>query len=148
MPRGDYESEKALLNRLSAYDEVENALGLANIEAMDGYTLTDALSPRQFSELIDLDYEQAKLLYAAYAADQEEYGRIVGGVDDYAIPLMDLFLFIHDMKADGYITLDAGMDEEIDSLYDQLTDARAQMLGENYSRLVLQLDLPERGRDL
>ena len=147
VPRGDYESEKALLNRLSAYDEVENALGLANIETMDGYTLTDALSPRQFSELIDLDYEQAKLLYAAYAADQEEYGRIVGGVDDYAIPLMDLFLFIHDMKADGYITLDAGMDEEIDSLYDQLTDARAQMLGENYSRLVLQLDLPEEGEE-
>lgn len=147
VPRGDYESEKALLKRLSSYDEVENALGLANIEAMDGYTLTDALSPRQFSELIDLDYEQAKLLYTAYAADQEEYGRIVGGVDDYAIPLMDLFLFIHDMKANGYITLDAGMDEEIDSLYDQLTDARAQMLGEHYSRLVLQLDLPEEGEE-
>jgi len=147
VPCGDYESEKALLKRLSSYDEVETALGLANIEAMDGYTLTDALSPRQFSELIDLDYEQAKLLYTAYAADQEEYGRIVGGVDDYAIPLMDLFLFIHDMKANGYITLDAGMDEEIDSLYDQLTDARAQMLGEHYSRLVLQLDLPEEGEE-
>ncbi len=53
-------------------------MGLANIEAMDGYTLTDALTPRQFSELIDMDYELACLLYSAYAADQEEYGRIVG----------------------------------------------------------------------
>ena len=147
VPRGDYESEKALLNRLSSYDEVESALGLANIEAMDGYTLTDALTPRQFSELIDLDYEQAKLLYAAYAADQEAYGRIVEGVDDYTIPLMDLFLFIHDAKADGYITLDDQMSGEIDDLYAQLTDARAQMLGEHYSRLVLQLNLPEEGEE-
>ena len=147
VPRGDYESEKALLKRLSSYDEVESAIGLANIEAMDGYTLTDALTPRQFSELIDLDYEQAKLLYAAYAADKEEYGRIVEGVDDYTIPLMDLFLFIHDVKSDGYITLDDQMSGEIDDLYDQLTDARAQMLGENYSRLVLQLALPEEGEE-
>ena len=36
---------------------------------MGGYMLTDALMPRQFSELTDLDYEVAELLYAAYAAD-------------------------------------------------------------------------------
>ena len=129
MPRGDYESEKALLNRLESYEEIDSALGLANIEAMDGYTLTDALTPREFSELIDLDYEQARLLYAAYAADREEYGRIVGGVQDYKIPLMDLFLFIHDCKEDGYITLDEELSDQIDDLYTQLTDARAQMLG-------------------
>lgn len=147
VPRGDYESEKALLNRLETYEEIDSALGLANIEAMDGYTLTDALTPREFSELIDLDYEQARLLYAAYAADREEYGRIVGGVEDYKIPLMDLFLFIHDCKEDGYITLDDELNDQIDDLYTQLTDARAQMLGENYSRLVLTLNLPEEGEE-
>ena len=68
-------------------------------------------------------------------------------MDDYTIPLMDLFLFIHDVKSDGYITLDDQMSGEIDDLYDQLTDARAQMLGENYSRLVLQLALPEEGEE-
>ena len=145
VPRGDYESEKALLKRLERYDEIKSAMGLANIEAMDGYTLTDALTPRQFSELIELDYEQARLLYAAYAADREDYGRIVGGVEDYAVPLMDLFLFIHDMKQDGYITLGEDMDREIDDLYTQLTDARAQLLGEHYTRMVIQLDLPEEG---
>ena len=46
VPRGDYESEKALLNRLETYEEIDSALGLANIEAMDGYTLTDALTPQ------------------------------------------------------------------------------------------------------
>lgn len=74
VPKGDYDSEKALLERLETYEQVDSAMGLANIEAMDGYTLTDALTPRQFSELIDMDYELACLLYSAYAADQESTG--------------------------------------------------------------------------
>ena len=38
---------------------------------MDGHTLTDALTPRQFSEMTDLDYELVCLLYTAYAAEEE-----------------------------------------------------------------------------
>ena len=49
---------------LSSYDEVDSTLGLSNVEAMDGYMLTDKLTPRQFSELTDLDYEVAEFLYA------------------------------------------------------------------------------------
>ena len=32
-------------------------------------------------------------------------------------------------------------------MYDQLIDGQKQMLGENYSRLVLNLDLPEEGQE-
>lgn len=67
VPKGDYDSEKALLNRLEQYDQIDYAMGLSNIEAMDGYTLTDALTPRQFAEMTDLDYEVVCLLYTAYA---------------------------------------------------------------------------------
>lgn len=147
VPKGDYESEKQLLKQLEGYDEVASATGLSNIEAMDGYTLTDALTPRQFSELIDMDYEEACMLYAAYAADGDNYGRIVGGIDDYTVPLMDLLLFIYDFKEDGYISLDEELNDDIDELYDQLTDARAQMMGEQYSRIVLNLNLPEEGEE-
>ena len=70
--KGDYDSEKALLNRLEQYDQIDYAMGLSNIEAMDGYTLTDALTPRQFAEMTDLDYEVVCLLYTAYAAQKRE----------------------------------------------------------------------------
>ena len=79
VPAGDYTSEKKLLDELGTYDEVDSTLGLSNVEAMGGYMLTDALTPRQFSELTDLDYEVAELLYAAYAADGGNYGKIIGG---------------------------------------------------------------------
>lgn len=73
---------------------------------MDGYMLTDALTPRQFAEMTDLDYELVCLVYAAYAAEGEEYGRIVGGLDDYTVPLMDMFFFAYDKVEEGYVDLD------------------------------------------
>ena len=50
VPKGDTESEKAILEELSALDEVDYAMGLANVEAKPGYYLTDELTPRQFSK--------------------------------------------------------------------------------------------------
>lgn len=147
VPKGDYEKEKAILDQLETYDEIDTALGLANIEAKDGYTLTDELKPRQFSELIDMDYEVVCLLYSAYAADNEDYGRIVGGIEDYAVPLMDLFLFVYGEEQAGYFTLDDDVKQDLEDMYQQLTDARAQMLGEHYSRMVLKLNLPEEGEE-
>ncbi len=140
---GDYEKEGRLLKDLAAMPEVESVLGLANVEAKDGYVLTDRLTPRQFAELADLDIEVARLLYSAYAVDQETYGQLVSGVDSYSVPLLDMFLFVHDQMDAGYVTLDDEMTDEINDLYGQLIDAQLQLKGTNYSRLVLQLSLPE-----
>ena len=147
VPKGDYASEKALLNRLETYDQVDYAMGLSNVEVMDGYTLTDALTPRQFSEMTDLDYELVCLVYAAYAAEQEEYGRIVGGLDDYAVPLMDMFFFAYDKVEEGYVNLDEEQQADLDDLYVQLSDAQEQLLGENYTRMLVSLNLPEEGEE-
>ena len=147
VPKGDYASEKALLARLETYDQVDYAMGLSNVEVMDGHTLTDTLTPRQFAEMTDLDYEPVKLVYAAYAAEGEEYGRIVGGVEDYAVPLMDMFFFVYDKVEEGYVSLDEEQKADLDDLYEQLTDAREQLLGEHYTRMLVSLNLPEEGQE-
>ena len=147
VPRGDYEKEKRLLDRLERYDQVDSATGLANIEAKDGYCLTDKMTPRQFSEMTDVSYESVCLLYSAYAVDQEEYGRIVGGIENYSVPLMDMFIFLHDQMDEGYVSLDDETEADVNDMYDQLIDGQKQMLGENYSRQVLNLDLPEEGQE-
>lgn len=147
VPKGDYASEKALLNRLETYDQVDYAMGLANVEVTDGYTLTDSLTPRQFSEMTDLDYDLVCLLYTAYAAEGEEYGRIVGGLNDYAVPLMDMFFFAYDKAEEGYVNLDEEQQADLDDLYQQLSDARKQLLGDTYTRMLISLDLPEEGEE-
>lgn len=143
VPVGDYEKEGQLLRELDKMEETNTVLGLANVEAMDGYVLTDKLTPRQFAELTDLDIEVARVLYSAYAVNDENYGRIVAGIDQYGVPLVDMFMFVYDQMQAGYVTLDDDMTKTIEDLHVQLSDALKQLKGENYSRLVLQLNLPE-----
>ena len=148
VPKGDTESEKAILDQLSAMDEVDYAMGLANVEAKPGYYLTDKLTPRQFSKMMDLTYEEACILYAAYTADQEDnYGPIVGGIDSYTVSAMDMILFIYEEKEKGYVTLDEQDEQDINDAYRQITDAKTQMVGEHYTRMVLNLNLPEEGEE-
>ena len=143
VPVGDYEKEGQLLRELDRMKETDTVLGLANVEAMDGHVLTDKLTPRQFAELTDLDIEAARVLYSAYAINDENYGRIVSGIDQYGVPLVDMFMFVYDQMQAGYVTLDDDMTKTIEDLHIQLSDALKQLKGENYSRLVLQLNLPE-----
>ena len=120
VPTGDYESEGAILDTLAREPGVKTVMGLANIEAMDGYMLTDALTPRQFSELAGLDYEVAKLLYTAYATAQSQYGEILNGVGNYQVPLFDMFLFLKDQMAAGNIHLEGEAQQTLDEMFDQL----------------------------
>lgn len=76
VPSGNYDAEKSILQELEKRDEVDHTLGLANTEAMDGYLLTDKLTPREFSEMTDIDYELVCAVYAAYAVDDENYGKL------------------------------------------------------------------------
>lgn len=147
VPVGDYEREERLLEALEEQEEVSYALGLANVEVKDGYVLTTPLTPRQFSELTDLDIEVGRLLYTAYAADHGEYGRIVSGIDSYSVPLLEMFPFLYERVQEGYVTLDDELADTLDGLYGQITDAREQLLGTEYSRLLVSLNLPEEGEE-
>lgn len=147
VPAGNYENEKKLLQDLEACPEVDYTMGLANIEAMDGYNLTDKLTPRQFSELIDLDYEVAELVYAAYAVNDEDYAKVVNGLSGYSVPLIDMFMFVHDEVDEGYVTLDDELQETLDDAYEQMNFAMNQLQGENYSRMLVYLTLPEESEE-
>ncbi len=142
VPAGNYEAEGKLLAELEKHDEVESTMGLSNAEAMDGYMLTDKLTPREFSELTDLDYEAAELLYTAYAVNNENYGKVIGGLDTFSVPLIDMFMFLYDQVQEGYITLDSDLQKTLDDAYAQMNDAKKQLQGENYSRVLVNLNLP------
>lgn len=147
VPSGDYESEGMLIDDLVRYSEVDLAMGLANIDAMDDYVLTDKLTPRQFSELVELDYEAAKLLYATYAVNDKDYGEVVNGLEAYGVPLIDMFMFTYDEVNKGYVNLDDELTDTLEELHDKLSDALVQLKGENFSRILLYLDLPEEGEE-
>ena len=145
VPAGDYEKEKAILAELDSMPEVNNTMGLSNIEALDGYTLTDKLTPRQFAELADIDYELAVLVYSAYATEKGDYSKLIGGISTYGVPLIDIFLYVCDYIDQGYVTLS---DEQTKMLKDaavNMRNGKLQLQGEDFSRMLIYLNLPVTG---
>ena len=145
VPSGDYEKERVILNELDAMPQVDHTMGLSNIEAMDGYTLADKLTPRQFAELADIDYELAQLVYTAYATEHEEYGKLVSGVANYGVPLIDMFLYVCDYIDQGFVTLSDEQTELLDGAAEQMRNGKLQLQGEDFSRMLVYLNLPESG---
>ena len=141
VPRGDYESEKTLLAACSELPGVTSALGLANVEIEPGRVLTDSYTPRQFTELADLDYEEAQLLYGLYGYEQQQYQPIFGEAENYTVPLVDMFLFLFRQIDHGVVTLDDAQMETLGPLRDTLNNALVQLRGEQWSRLVFTADV-------
>lgn len=142
-PSGDYEKEKKLIDDLLANSNISSITGLANTEAMNGYTLTAKLSPRQFSELIDIDYEVAELIYAAYAVNDEDYAKAINGLANYKVPLIDMFMFIYQEVNEGYVTLDDDLMDTLENAHRMMDFAKKQLQGEDYSRILVYTTLPE-----
>ena len=155
VPSGYYDKEKAVLEELETYDEIDYTTGLSNIEVSmddddddngsseksDSYMLTDSLTPRQFAELADMDIEQARIIYSAYAVDNEEYGHIINNLDGYGVPLIDMFLFAYDHL--DYVNLDQDQVDKLDDLHDQLLKGQDQLQSDKYTRMLISLNLPE-----
>lgn len=147
VPAGNYEKEKKLLAELDAREEVDYTMGLANTEAMDGYMLTDKLTAREFSELLELDYEIAEVLYMAYAVNDENYAKIINGLSTYSVPLIDIFMFLYDEVDEGYVTLDDELMDTLEDAHTKMQIALDQLQGESYSRMLVYLNLPEEGEE-
>ena len=146
VPSGDYEAEAAILEELEKRPEVESTMGLSGIEAMEGYKLTDRLTPRQLSELIGLDYEVVQVLYTGYAMEHDQYGEILNGLEEYDVALFDMFLFLKDQMDEYNISLNGGDAADMTDMLAQLDTARAQLQNDRYSRMVVYLNLPEEGQ--
>ena len=147
VPRGDYEKEQHILERVALLPQVTQATGLANIEVEDDWMLTDELNPRQFSELAGVDIELARLLYQAYGLSVEEYGAIFQDPDDYSVPLIDVFEFLLEQKDKGVVSLTGEQADKVDDLQEQLDVGLEQLRGEHWSRLVFVADVPTEGDD-
>ena len=142
VPAGDYEKEAELITEIRQLPQTVSVTGLAGIEANDDYLITSALTPRQFAEMTDLDYEVARVLYTGYAMEQDDYGQAATNIDNYRISLIDLFTYLNNQRDSVTINLPDETEEKLDDLKEELDDARLQLQSENWSRIVVEVDLP------
>ena len=142
VPTGDYETQAKMLDEVSQLDNVTSVLGIASVKVAGDYRLSDKLSIAEFSELAGLDDTTASALFVFYAARHADYDQVQSNMREYKVPLIDLFLFLHDIAEEGSIELTQDKLDTIESLYSQLADAKAQLQGERYSRMLVYSDLP------
>ena len=147
VPRGDYQKEGRILERVEALPQVTQVTGLANIEVEPGRMLTDEISPRQFAELAGVDVELARLLFQAYGLSVEEYGAIFQDPDDYSVPLLDIFQFLLEQKDKGVVSLTGDQAQKVEDLQQQLDVGLKQLQGDSWSRLVFVADAPTEGEE-
>ena len=145
VPTGDYEAEAKILAELENCEGVKSTMGLANTELVDGIMLTDSLNAREFSEALGIDYDMVATLFSVYAMDQGEIGKLVS-MDTYRVPVFDLVCYLKDMIESSGLELEGEMGEML-SMLSMLDMAKEQLQTEQYSRMVVYLDLPEEGEE-
>ena len=149
VPKGDYESEASILAEVEELPLVEAALGLANITVDDEeeYVLTDRLNPQQLSEAADIDIDLARLLYKFYAWKEEKYGAFLNSIDEFEIPLIDMVDFIYGEEENETFDFSDDLSSDIRQMYESLSDAREQLEGETYSRMLFTTSGPVEGEE-
>ncbi|MEZ3505051.1 MAG: MMPL family transporter [Lachnospiraceae bacterium] len=149
IPKGDYESEAAILAEVEKLDHVEATLGLANItvDEDEEYVLTDALSPQQLAKVADIDIDLARMLYKFYAWKEEKYGAFLNSIDEFEIPLIDMVDFIYGEEENETFDFSDDLSADIRDMHKSVSDARQQLEGETYSRLLFTMSGPVEGRE-
>jgi len=142
VPSGDYDREAELITEIRELPQTVKVTGLAGIEADDDHLITDAVTPRQFAEMTDMDYEVARVLFTGYAMQQDDYGQAATNIDNYKIVLIDLFTYLNEQRDSVTIKLSEETEKDLDDLEEQLDDARLQLESENWTRIVVEVDLP------
>ncbi len=143
VPVGDYEKERQVLERVGGMKEITSALGIANIEFEEGIYVTDGMTYSEFSNLTGIDAALSRRLFDAY--------RIINGIggstESMEVPLIDVAIFGVRLIDSGIIGLGEEDRATLEEIKPLIKDADDQLIGDRYSRLVFNLDMPIEGEE-
>lgn len=147
VPTGEYENERELIADIESLRQTYSVTGLSNTEAENGYYLTTAITPREFAEMTDLDYEAAQFLFASFALEDEKYGQVLTNLENYRVPLIDIVDYVFSKRNDVSLNFSEATSERLDELEDTLTDAKNQLMNDDWTRIVVKTYLPEENKE-
>lgn len=153
VPGDDYDEQLRLLDMVEAHDEIDEALGIANVEltlnAQNVY-LTERINYKRFAKLLAVDEDVADSIFSAYAffsrSDTkegiEEVALYEANKNVYTASLLQMCdcAFGHDDFITAYLYNDEDSLESYEDLRDTVRDAEDQLIGENYTRLLFNID--------
>lgn len=150
VPKGDYESEAKIMKEVESLPMVDSTLGLANVTVDDDeqYVLTDSLTPQELADITDMDIDTIRLLYRFYAWKEEKYGAFLNSIDDFEIPLLSMIDFIYGEEENETFDFSADFSQDIQDMHKTVSDAREQLEGDKYSRMLVMTTGPIEGDEI
>lgn len=147
VPKGDYEKEREVITLVESDEMISSALGISNIEISDGYYLSDRITYKDLAIIGDVSNDLAKDAFRLYAMVNGDYWAVLYGdkLDTYSVTVIEMLDCL--FENDDYLPLDDEQKETFDELKTTLQDGEAQLIGENYSRLVFNIDGAVEGKD-
>ncbi len=140
IPANDDEAERAVVKELQSNVNVVSVTALSNSTAAT-YVLTDEISIWQFADITGLEESAVWNIYSSYG---EMVGvETAGGVGEYEIPFIDVFMYTYGRVQDGSLTVSSQVSETLDSVYHELYGAELQLSGESYDRVIIEVCIPE-----
>ena len=150
VPKGDYDSEARIMEEVESLPMVDSTLGLANVTVDDDeqYVLTDSLTPQELADITDMDIDTIRLLYRFYAWKEEKYGAVLNSIDDFEIPLLSMIDFIYGEEENETFDFSADFSQDIQDMHKTVSDAREQLEGDEYSRMLVMTTGPIEGDEI
>ena len=150
VPKGDYDSEARIMKEVESLPMVDSTLGLANVTVDDDeqYVLTDSLTPQELADITDMDIDTIRLLYRFYAWKEEKYGAFLNSIDDFEIPLLSMIDFIYGEEENETFDFSADFSQDIQDMHKTVSDAREQLEGDEYSRMLVMTTGPIEGDEI
>ena len=145
IPKGDYEKEKDLIAFMKAKEIVNGVTGLSSIEVTDGLFLTDMVTVQSLTGLdIGIPLTEAMLnsLFQMYIDEKDPNTEIP--VEEYEVMFIDLMQVASEKIALVFPGIE---DTEYGKQLEQLTMARANFEGENYSRIMFNINSPTESKE-
>lgn len=147
VPGGDYESEKKMAERIGEIEGVTSIMGISTFEIGKGFVLSDSVTPSQFAEIIDIDYDVAELLYMAYGVENNNYSSLFSDSKTYGVPVYIMLEYAFNKIDEGYVKLTPELEEKISTVRPRLESLVNQLVGEEHDRIVVnirtEVDEPE-----
>lgn len=156
MPGKDYDRQKALTDKiLESYPEITDSLGLSSVEVtLNGETvyLTEDMNYKRLAKLLATDNETADAIFLAYTFFSED--SIENGIsetalyeankDVYRVSLLELCdcAFEYDDFIAAALYYDTESYDSYLDLKDLIEEAKKQLSGENWSRILFVIDGP------
>lgn len=153
VPGKDYADQLKIIEIVEEHEQIDSSLGIANVELTlnsQKFYLTEKINYRRFAELLGVDESVSDKIYAAYAFASvdgaqkglEEVAIFEANKNAYEVSFLELCdcVFEHDDFVAAILSNkrpDAL--ESYETVRDTVADAEAQLIGDNYSRILFNI---------